>query len=66
VGDEIVALRGGQVLRVVRALPVQDLVSSDDSMYKFVGESYLHGGMDGEAVCVVLENGKEVSMLILE
>jgi hypothetical protein len=66
VGDEIVALRGGQVLYVVRALPNQGPLSSDDSMYKFVGESYLHGGIDGEAVRVAFEKGEELSMLILE
>ena len=66
VGDEIVALRGGQVLYVVRALPNPGLLSSDDSVYKFVGESYLHGGMDGEAVRVAFEKGGELSMLILE
>lgn len=66
VGDEIVALRGSQVLHVVSALLNQGLVSSDDSMYGFVGESYLHGGMDGEAVRVAFEKGEELSMLILE
>lgn len=66
IGDEIVALRGGQVLYVLRALPNQGLLSSDDSMYKFVGESYLHGGMDGEAVRVAFEKGGELCMFILE
>jgi hypothetical protein len=35
-------------------------------VYKFVGESYLHGGMDGEAVRVAFEKGGELSLLILE
>jgi hypothetical protein len=41
VGDEIFVLAGGQVLHVLR--PVGEC-------FQYIGESYVHGLMDGEAL----------------
>lgn len=51
-GDLVVIARGGQVPYVVRRLP--------DWGFKFVGEVYLHGVMDGEAVAEEARQGRSM------
>ncbi|KAF2001693.1 hypothetical protein P154DRAFT_158008 [Amniculicola lignicola CBS 123094] len=50
VGDEVCVLFGGQVLYVVRPF--------DETKHEFIGECYLHGWMDGEAVRGLGEDGE--------
>jgi hypothetical protein len=42
VGDRVCIFLGGRVLYVIR--------SRDNGHYEFIGECYVHGVMDGEAV----------------
>lgn len=42
IGDKVCVLLGGQVLYVLR--------DRDEGCYEFVGECYVHGMMDGQAL----------------
>ena len=44
VGDKVVVLLGGKVPYILRRLEEQE------DMYKYIGDAYVHGIMNGEAV----------------
>jgi Heterokaryon incompatibility protein (HET) len=56
-GDMVCLLLGGHVPFVLRP---------DGERYRFIGESYIHGAMDGEAMAGTLDEGFEFTDFVLQ
>jgi hypothetical protein len=62
--DQIWALAGGNILFVLRKRPKR-FFSLEDTRYEFIGECYIHGMMDGEAVQLVNNGSAQVQSVVL-
>ena len=56
VGDRVCVLFGGQVLYLLRT-------KSGDVEHEFIGECYVHGNVDGEAVTDKRLSGRELVIM---
>jgi hypothetical protein len=63
-GDEIWVLFGGQVLYVLRVVRKKYMFFGKTE-YDFIGECYMHGLMDGEAMQPVMEGRAQLQRVVL-
>lgn len=61
-GNELWALRGGGVPFILRPTYSHEESMQNNRQYRFMGESYLHGFMDGEILQDPFSETKEVTL----
>ena len=63
-GDEIWILNGGRVPLILR--PIREVLGKDiRPEYTFIGDSYVHGIMDGEFVDASMKKGETPGPIVL-
>lgn len=65
VGDKVYLFLGGQVLYTLRPVKSDSLADGRCATFRFVGETYLHGLMDGEAMTWVERGQASVEEVLL-